>query len=1639
MAAKLARKLLLITGTCTLAINAAQAQYKYGDGSGIGGYVNGIAVGGAGGGHRTPAGEGGGAAGLPPNAPTTPNVGGVGAPGTDINVPPYQAPGGAAPIVVNSATDPIEGPTRIQDGGSPNSGSDAGGGGGSVGAIINAATYELNGIYQGGYGGFPSFDNVNNKPRGSGGGGVALILNGQHFIVKGQVFGGSGQLRLAPDSQATDFGGGGALAVILNSGILDVYGSIIGGDGANRNNTLDTSGPSVNQGSGGGAIFMAGGTTVNAFPGSEISTGSFSYAVEKVGPAIIVSGDNSTINNQGLIYRKMVSGPDKVDSVNAPAIYVYGNNNKIINSSNITGNITLGLDDLLSTSYAIEFDGSNNTIELRAGNKMNGLVAAVSGTDNHFVLGGSANETFNFDFLEKKDPKGSPEFRLIGYMGFTDFTKDGASTWSASGVSAATGPWTITEGTLAFTGNASLATHSSMTVNSSLDISGIDNTTKLQNLTGSAAGSINLGSKTLILTNDTANIYAGVITGTGGNINIDTGNITFTGNNTYSGTTTIASGAKLEVGDGSTNGMVASNIDVEGDFSFKRSDDITFAKIISGSGTLNHEGNGLLKLTGENTHIGTFNIDTGNVQIGDDATNGSIQSNATIAANKTLSFNRSDQITYNGVVSGAGHLVQAGNGTLILSGNSTGFTGDTLVSQGTLNIQSVLGGTVKVNTAASLSGTGTINGDTDIVDGNLIGLAGGVLSFSSDLRLDANSNVNVGLGSPSTNELFNVLGNLTLGGKINVSDIGGFGPGIYRIFNYNGSLTNNNFEIGSTPSSLQGVMAVQTSIPNQVNLVANGAADDPTVSFWDGDNPANAMNGVIDGGDGTWNQQSLNWTNVDGSLQNAWEDGKFAIFAGSAGTVTIADALVASGIQFSTTDYKITGSPLLLKGDDVPIIRVDDGVTATVDAELQGNQGLNKTDFGTLILSGNNTYTGDTLVSQGSLQLGDGGNSGSVLGDIVLAKTDHDIGALKINRADDYALTGKISGEGGVSHLGTGTTTLTADNSFSGGLSVEKGTVKAGFDNTAFGTGNLAVNDGAIADLNGFDIIVSGLSDGNTGGGSVLLGANNLTLNQSSQESFFGTISGTGGLTKNGKGQLSLSGLNTYSGDTALNEGVIVQAALNALSGNSHYKINSNAELHLSSFNTQIAALSNNGSVNFGDNAETQLHITGDYISTDGNLYMKTVMGDDQSKTDKLIIDGNSTGNTSLYVKNLGGTGGSTNEGIKIVEVNGDSGGVFNLQGDFVTKSGEHAVVAGAYAYTLHQHGITDPNDGNWYLRSERKDGPGPIINPGTPVYQSATETVKALTNLPTLQQRVGNRYMETKHDLHNIKDDASGYNQEPVIWGRIEAAHDNFKGHRALAHTNQKINTLIIQSGVDGQLAETENGKWIAGITGQYGVATGNVTSDHGDGKINAKSWGLGATITWYGNDGIYFDGQSQVSWLKSDMKSTTVNKDLANDVSNTAFALSLEGGKRIPINDNWSLTPQAQLMWSHATNSKYTDVWGASVRSHNNDNLNLRLGLAVNYRQDWLGDDNLNRSSDLYAIANINQNLLSVAKVDISNKSFDITNDKTWADIGLGGTYNWANGKYALYGEGTLGTSLNNFSDSYTANITAGFKVKW
>lgn len=201
-------------------------------------------------------------------------------------------------------------------------------------------------------------------------------------------------------------------------------------------------------------------------------------------------------------------------------------------------------------------------------------------------------------------------------------------------------------------------------------------------------------------------------------------------------------------------------------------------------------------------------------------------------------------------------------------------------------------------------------------------------------------------------------------------------------------------------------------------------------------------NGLINGGDGTWDAINQNWTDSDGVVSGTWSSDQFAIFTGSAGKVTVdngSGVVSASGMQFSTDGYRLEGDALKLTGNAIPIIRVDKNVTATISAELQGTQGLNKTDFGTLVLTGANHYTGETIVNEGILQLGDGGTSGSIDGDVMLARTAYDYGTLAFNRSDAVSFEGVISGEGEVLQQGEGTTTFLGNNTFSGGLNVEKG------------------------------------------------------------------------------------------------------------------------------------------------------------------------------------------------------------------------------------------------------------------------------------------------------------------------------------------------------------------------------------------------------------------------------------------------------------------------------------------------------------------------------------------------------------------------------------------------------------------------
>ena len=317
-------------------------------------------------------------------------------------------------------------------------------------------------------------------------------------------------------------------------------------------------------------------------------------------------------------------------------------------------------------------------------------------------------------------------------------------------------------------------------------------------------------------------------------------------------------------------------------------------------------------------------------------------------------------------------------GTWILTGASP-YTGGTNVNAGTLIVNGSLGNTaMNVASGGTLGGAGTIAGTMNVNGGGTLAPgatpgATGVLATGA-LTLNAGSLLAYDLGAPNVvggaqNDLVNVTGNLTLAGTLNVTDAGSFAatPGSYRLFNYTGALTNNGLTLGTTPGYAPGEAVVQTVVPGAVNLIVSSGMN---VAWWDG---AGAIDdGAIAGGTQTWNGAAGNWTNANGVVNQSWLDG-MAIFTGNAGAVTLGANVQARALQFQTTGYTIGGGFTLqmnqLPNGGAPLIRVDPGVTATINASIVGSNGLEKWDAGTLVLGGTHTYTGTTTVTAGTLQV----------------------------------------------------------------------------------------------------------------------------------------------------------------------------------------------------------------------------------------------------------------------------------------------------------------------------------------------------------------------------------------------------------------------------------------------------------------------------------------------------------------------------------------------------------------------------------------------------------------------------------------------------------------------------------------------
>lgn len=612
------------------------------------------------------------------------------------------------------------------------------------------------------------------------------------------------------------------------------------------------------------------------------------------------------------------------------------------------------------------------------------------------------------------------------------------------------------------------------------------------------------------------------------------------------------------------------------------------------------------------------------------------------------------------------------------------------------------------------------------------------------------------------------------------------------------------------------------------------------------------------------------------------------------------------------------------------------GFVVGTDNALTGVGALEKVGAGTLVLTGDNTYAGGTLVEAGTLQLGDGGTQGSILGDVALD------GVLAFNRSDSVSFGGGLFGTGGVHQIGAGTTVLGGDGSALSGTSQVH-------------TGILSV-------------------DAVLGGTMEVLG---------------GRLQGTGSV-----------------GAT-----------------------------------TNFAA----GTIAPGNSIGT-LTIMGDYHGNGGTLEIEAVLGDDTSPTDLLVIEGSTTGSTNVQVINLGGSGGSTVEGIRIIEVGGASAGDFTLLGSYVFE-GDEAVVSGAYAYRLYRGGASTPGDGDWYLRSSLIDpgdpapvpsnpgdpslpGPGtPLYQPGAPIYEVHGSILQALNGLDTLQQRVGNRYW-----AGNDGDASAATSAGTGLWGRITGFRSSIGLAASATGASYAAEGWQVEAGADGALHQGAAGTLIGGVSVRHGTVSAAVTSVFGDGSIASVGTGVAGSMTWYGTSGTYLDGQAAVTWYDSTLFSTTAATPLASGNRGIGHALSLEAGQQVAIAPNWSVTPQIQLGYSAIDRDGFSDVFGSEVSPGETQNLRGRLGISVDYEAPLGNDGRLHA----YGVANLHRHFVQRSEVDLAGVMLDGTSTPTWAGLGVGGTIEWAEGRYRLHGEARIDASIEAIP-SYSLTGDFGLAVRF
>ncbi|HIH8598376.1 TPA: fibronectin-binding autotransporter adhesin ShdA [Salmonella enterica] len=1017
---------------------------------------------------------------------------------------------------------------------------------------------------------------------------------------------------------------------------------------------------------------------------------------------------------------------------------------------------------------------------------------------------------------------------------------------------------------------------------------------------------------------------------------------------------------------------------------------------VTGEGQIVKSGSDELIVTGDNNYSGGTTISGGTLTAdhADSLGSGDIDNSGVLQVGEGELEN---------TLSGSGSLVKTGTGELTLSGDNS-YSGGTTISDGTLiaaNVNALGSGDIDNSGTLKLEAEGEFNlANVTTQSGATTELAKGTTLNVDSLTQQADSTLNIDL-SKANGESAITADSVTLGGTLNVTGIGSVTDSwtpeayTYTLIDSESAITSDFDDLTIAGMNREDVDFL--TIDGKVDETDNTNYDLTASLSWyaDRDNATTDAHGTftLSDPDGSFNVAAT-LTDVDDTLDpgSRW-DGKSLTKEGagtlilsgdndySGGTTINEGTLVAASTTALGTGLVDNNATLVLDADGevsaVGGITTHSGATTQLalgtsldlgDSALIQQDGstlnveLNSDSVQPLITGGSATLGGDLVVSDASLQVR---ASDAEFQSFKLMDMDSDISgdftSLTMNLTDqpDYlTVTGTINPEDASEYL------LTE------GLSWNATATSA---TPAHGTFTLGAGDS-------FEVTsVLGDKTGN------------------------GDWDGKS-LTKLGAGKLTLSGANTYSGDTNVQEGTLWLAGdgtIGEVGSQQAVNVASGATFGGSNGTTVNGKVTNEGTLVFGDSEETgaiftlngdlinmgtmtsgsssstpgnTLYVDGNYTGNGGSLYLNTVLGDDDSATDKLVITGDASGTTDLYINGIG-DGAQTTNGIEVVDVGGVStSDAFELKNE---------VNAGLYTYRLYWN----ESDNDWYLASKAQSddddsggddtpsdggddggnvtppddgGDGGNVTPpddggdGGDVTPPDDGGDVAPQYRADIGAYMGNQWMARNLQMQTLYDrEGSQYrNADGSVWARFKAG----KAESEAVSGNIDMDSNYSQFQLGGDILAWGNGQQsvTVGVMASYINADTDSTGNRGaDGSqftssANVDGYNLGVYATWFADaqthSGAYVDSWYQYGFYNNSVESGDAGSE---SYDSTANAVSLETGYRYDIalsNGNTvSLTPQAQVVWQNYSADSVKDNYGTRIDGQDGDSWTTRLGLRV------------------------------------------------------------------------------------------------